>query len=216
MKSNRIKTTLVVLSAIALALGILTAIVVFYPTGSYQPVIIQNVGTTTSFSNFTSTNASGTASGTAMGSATSTASSTATTTAGQFASSYASPYPVNWSDGGAAFSITGAQSTGNQITLLLEIQTGAATACVPMDLRLVTDEEGDLQAPDTAQFMFPDTGGCQGKPNATYDNQAVTFTLSASATSPFLFTTGGASSTFFEAATNTAGGVDIALPSQSG
>ncbi len=209
MKANRIKTTLVVLSAIALALGILTAIVVFYPTGSYQPVIVQNVGTTTSFSNFTSANASGTA--------TSTATSTAsTTTAGQFASSYAAPYPVNWSDGGAAFSITGARSTGNQITLLLNIQTGAATSCVPVDLRFVTDEAGDLQAPDTAQFIFSDTGSCQGRPNTAYNNQSVTFTLNASATSPFLFTTGGASGTFFEVATNTAGGVDIALPSTSG
>jgi hypothetical protein len=50
---------------------------------------------------------------------------------------------------------------------------------------------------------------------STY-SEPVTFTIDPSLTAPFLLTTGGASNVFFEVATSTTGGVDIALPSDAG
>lgn len=202
MKTDWIKTSLIVLSAAALALGILTAFVVFYPTGSYQPVVVQSTGTV-SFSNLPSSTASST-------SASSTTPMSTPTVPGGFASNYASPYPVTWIEGHETFSITGASSQGNQLTLSLTIQVGNVSECVPINLRLVADEFGTLKAPDS-----PDTQNCNGTPGATY-SQSVVFAIDSSTTAPFLFTTGGTSNIFFNVATSTTGGVDIALPSHSG
>ncbi len=88
----------------------------------------------------------------------------------------------------------------------------------PGNLRLVADESGTLKAPDSpasGTFTFPDTKNCNGHSGLTY-SEPVTFTIDSSIASPYLFTTGGASNIFFNVATNSVGGVDVALPSHSG
>lgn len=216
-KTGRLKMALIVLSAVALALGILTAFVVFVPTGSYQPVIVQGPGTV-SFSNFPSSTASSAAA--APSSSINVASTTPTSTIqipGTFASEYSSPYPVTWTEGGESFSITGASFQGNQMTFSLAIVMGSVSECVPVNLRLVADESGTLEPPNSpagGTFTFPDTQTCAGTPGATY-SQSVTFPIGPSIATPFLVTTGGASNIFFNVATDTSGGVDTTLPSNS-
>ncbi|MGC9968545.1 MAG: hypothetical protein ABSC29_02325 [Minisyncoccia bacterium] len=208
-KTNRLKITLLVFSAVAVALGILTALILFFPTGSYEPVIVRGPGAV-SFSNFPS-------------STTSSSASNASTTPismipGNFASEYPPPYPVTWAEGHETFSITGAAFQGNQITFSLAIEMSSVSECVPANLRLVTDESGTLEPPSSpagSTFTFPDTQNCGGTPGATY-SQSVTFAVGPSVAVPFLFTTGGASNVFFTVATDTAGSVDVALPSRSG
>ena len=203
--------TFVVLSAAALALVVLAAFIVFYPTGSYQPVVLQNHGTASSSAIFLSS---------------STASSTNATsqvplppaTSGGYSSEYSSPYPIQWSEGGESFSITGGAIQNNQLTLSLAIKMGAVSECVPVNVRLIADEFGTLRppsAPPAGTFTFPDTQSCNGMPGATY-SESVVFGLDPLIPAPFLFTTGGASNVFFNVATNTTGGVDVALPSHSG
>ncbi|HUZ92990.1 MAG TPA: hypothetical protein VNG29_03280 [Candidatus Paceibacterota bacterium] len=132
---------------------------------------------------------------------------------GVFQSSFDTP-PVRWSQGNDNFSITGASLDGNELTLLLTVQPGGAAHCIPISLRYVTDESGDLAPPDTQDFTFPDSGNCQGSPAATYTDQAVVFTVNPPA--PFLFTTYGSSNTFFLVATTTNNGVSVELPGTSG
>lgn len=215
MTDHRIKTVLIILVAIALALGILTAFVVFYPAGTYQTVSLNN----------TSSSSLGTSYGSPTGIATTTNAFQSTTPAtaatpslaGQFSSEYSSPYPVSWNESSEKFSVTGAMFQGDKLTLTLAIQMGGTPECVPLNVRLVADEIGTLRAPDSpagSSFAFPDTQSCNGTPGAIY-SESLIFNV-ASVPSPFLFTTGGASNTFFTAATSTAGGVDIVLPSHSG
>ena len=210
MKSDRLRTVLIVLTAAALALGVLTAFVVFYPTGSYQPVVYKGNGPT--------------AVSTSSSTATSTASSTGAAPGagsgvpGQFSSEYTAPYPVTWNEGGESIAITGASFAQNQLTLALAITIGNSADCVPVNVALVTDESGTLKTPDRpsgSTFIFPDTQSCNGTQGATY-SQSVVFTVDPSLASPYLFTTGGAANLFFNVATNTANGVDVALPSRSG
>lgn len=199
---------LIVLSAAALALGVLTIFVVFYPSGSYRPVVLQGPGTV-SFSNFPSSIASSTPPGTA------TTTPAATDT---FASRYAPPYPVTWTEGRETFSITGAAFQGNELTLTIGIKMSDASECVPVTLRLIADEFGAQQpptAPSGSTFIFSDTQNCAGTPGATY-SEPVTFTIDPSIATPFLLTTGGVSNVLFNVATSSRGGVDIALPSKSG
>ncbi len=207
--------TLVVLSAAALAFAVLAGFIVFYPTGSYQPVVLQNRGATSS-----STSSSTVLLPSSTTSSTSTTSPTPvlTATAGGFSSEYSSPYPVQWSEGNESFSITGAALQNNQLTLSLAIKMGAVSECVPVNLRLVADEFGTLQppsAPPASTFTFPDTQSCDGTPGATY-SESVVFNIDPSIPAPFLLTTGGASNVFFNVATDTTGGVDVTLPSHSG
>jgi len=216
------RTALIILWAAAIVLSIVAFIVVFYPSGSYQPVVEEGPGTV-SFSNLpTSTPTSSlanAASGTALsGAAAASSSSLSSLPIGTFGSNYTSPYPITWNDGGASFAVTGAVWNGNQLALSLSIQMGPSPACVPIDLRLVANESGALQAPSSPagpNFIFPDTQTCNGSPEATY-SQTVTFTIDPSIPWPLLLTTGGAANTFFNIATSTSGGVDIALPGNSG
>ncbi len=220
MQSRRLKTILIISWAVAFALLVLTLLVVFYPNGSYIPVTVQNGGAT--FSNLpTSTGASSSS----FVLATSTASSTPTSTTGapspnsaaEFSSDYSVPYPVVWKEGNEQFSLIGASFTGDELTLTLAIQMGTTPDCVPVNVRMVANETGTLQAPNSpagSTFIFPDTQTCNGTPGATY-SEPLTFTTD-NIPSPYLFTTGGASNIFFNVATNTMGGVDVALPGTSG
>lgn len=199
---------LIILSATALALCILTIIIVFYPTGSYQPVIVQGP-TTASFSNLPTSTASSTVN----------VSTTPTILPpGSFSSEYPAPYPVAWTEGHENFSVTGATLQGNQLTFSLAIKMSNVSECVPVNLRLVADESGTLMPPSSptgGTFTFPDTQNCGGTPGATY-SQSVTFTVAPSVVAPFLFTSGGASNVFFTVATNTANRLDIVLPGNAG
>lgn len=225
-RHDRLKTALVVLWAAALALLVLTIIVVFYPPGAPgavpSPIATSSVNIPSAASGTTSgaTSTNGFASTTPPGIGAGGAGVTSTVVAtapGQFASEYSAPYPVNWQEGGAQFSLTGASLQGSELALTLAIQIGAAPTCVPADLRLVADEAGTLRAPDApagGAFTFPDTQSCNGTPGAVY-SASVSFNVGGIA-APFLLTTGGSANQYFFAATTTAGGVDITLPGTQG
>jgi len=101
------------------------------------------------------------------------------------------------------------------MTFTLAVQTGAASACVPLNLRLIADEAGDLEPPVPASFAFPGSGNCNGAPSQSYANQTTTFTVNP-ANFPLLFTTGGTSNIFFEVATTSRNGLNIDFPGTSG
>jgi hypothetical protein len=114
--------------------------------------------------------------------------------------------------------VTGASWNNDQLTIELSIQMGASPACIPLNVRLVADESGDLAAPTSpagSNFIFPDTQTCNGTPGETY-SQSVTFAVNPSVVAPFLVTTGGTANMFFNVATSTDGGVDVALPGDNG
>jgi hypothetical protein len=223
-----LKKTLIILCSAALALGILTYLVVFYPAGNYEPANITNDNGTTFGSIPTSTPLAASSSfitlptsttGASPG-ASSTSTSTVTATApGTYATSYTAPYPINWTESGTTFAVTGATYSDSELTINISIVIGnASTNCVSDDMRLITDEMGTQEAPSSpagAQFSFPDTGTCVGIPGATY-SESLVFPVSPSVPAPYLLTTGGSSNTYFTAATSTSGGVDIALPGTSG
>ncbi len=211
MPNDRLTTTLIILWVIAIVLGVIALVVVFYPTGSYQPVIVQGPGTTTSFGNL----ATSTASSSLSGAATTTP---VTLPPGTYQSNYTTPYPVTWTEGHENFSVTGATFANGMLTFSFAIQMGSASECVPLNIRLITDELGTQETPNSpagSSFTFPDTGTCNGTPAETY-SQTVSFLVSPSLASPLLFTTGGTSNVFFSVATNTTNGIDITLPGTSG
>lgn len=202
------KTALIFLSTLALVLGAFTYVSVFGGTsGSYGvgPLPI---------------NANVFAAATSSSSATlppGTATSTPAGTAGS-PNFYGSAYrasPITWSDGGATFAVKAASLQENQLTFTLDVQMGGSPACVPLNLRLVADESGNLQGPAEPGFSFPDSGNCNGAPNTDYPNETATFAVDP-AKLPLIFTTGGEKNIFFEVSTTTANGIDIALPSTSG
>jgi hypothetical protein len=135
-------------------------------------------------------------------------------TLAEYASDY-SQSPMTWAEGDETLSVTGATLSGSQFTLKLTIQMGSVAECVPMNLRLVADENGDLVAPLTTQFAFPDSGTCQGTPGAMYSDQEIVFAVDPNSL-PLVFTTGGTSNKFFELSTTPQGGITIAPPPTSG
>jgi hypothetical protein len=210
MKSFDLKTILIFLSSLAVILLIFAYFAVFGPlTGSYQ---VSGSGTATNTTNIISlTTPSSTATGTPFENVPSeVGSSTATTFTSSFPKS-----PLTWPEGQSKISITGASLEDTQLSFTLAVQTGAAPECVPLNLRLVADEAGDLDPPTPASFTFPDTGNCNGTPNQTYTNQTATFTVDPTML-PLLFTTGGASNIFFEIATTTTDGLEVDFPGTSG
>ncbi len=66
---------------------------------------------------------------------------------GTFSSNFSAPYPVTWSEGQSSFAISGATLTGNELTLLVNVTVGEIPQCVPINLRLISDEQGDMAAP---------------------------------------------------------------------
>lgn len=209
---QRVRTTLIVLSSAALALGILTYFVVFFPSGSYSPV--SQSGSTTTFSNIPTSSISTSTAFVIPSSTVST--STATTgpvSTSSLATDFSYPYPLTWNEGNEEFSVTAASLDDTTLTLTLAIQMGNTSECVPINVRYVADEAGTLAAPASpsgANFIFPDTETCEGTPGAIY-SQSITFAVNPTVM-PLLFTTGGASNQFFQVATST-DGLAVTTPS---
>lgn len=213
MKGNvNLKIILGVLAVIAIILGV-TAYFIIFGTGTN--VIQPNNVATSSTENPSSTAVFIFPSSTpAMGNTSSSASSTSF---GTFSSNFSAPYPVSWSEGQSDFAISGASLNGDELTILVNVTMGELPQCVPINLRLISDEEGDMVAPTSpAATNFPlSTTTCEGTPNTPYPNQPLTFTVDP-ANTPFLLVTGGTSNVYFEVTTTTDGGLDVALPEQSG
>ena len=123
--------------------------------------------------------------------------------------------PMSWSDGGAVFSINRVMLRENQLSFTLTVQIGDSPTCVPLNLRLIADESGNLQKPDTRDFALPKSGDCNGAPDAIYPNQIVTFTITP-VNFPLLFTTNSDSDKFFEIVNTANGELRIELPGTSG
>jgi hypothetical protein len=212
------KRALIIISSVAVVLGIVAFFVVFYGGGTY--VVNSPLPSDSTYSSSTAATASSTASST-LANISSSASSTdsgglaeGSSTLAEYASDYGQS-PMTWTEGGETMAITGATLSGSQLTLKLAIQMGAVAECVPMNVRLVADEKGDLTAPLTTQFAFPESGSCEGTPGAMYNDQEIVFTVDP-ATLPLVFTTGGTSNKFFELSTTPQGGISIAPPPTSG
>ncbi|HVO28516.1 MAG TPA: hypothetical protein VMT81_00845 [Candidatus Paceibacterota bacterium] len=203
------KTALIFLWSMAVVLGVFAYFAVF-GTGSYavmgSSLSANPVFATSTFALATTTAPTGTA---AAGGSAAASSSSAT-----WGSTFSTP-ALTWPEGQAKISIMGASLQGSQLSFSLSVQAGPSLACVPLNLRLVTDEEGDVEPPDPASFTFPDSGNCNAAPGGTYDNQTATFTVDPTAF-PFLLTTGGASSIYFEISTTTGNGLAVYFPSTSG
>ena len=202
------KTTLIFLTSLAGILIIFAYFAVFGPpTGSYQ---VNGAGTTSGIpSNPWIVSSSIMAmSGTPEGS------SPASGGGGSFASTFPTS-PLTWPEGQSKISITGVSLQGSQMAFTLSVLTGGALECVPLNLRLVADEAGDLDPPTPASLSFPDSGNCNGAPGKIYANLTATFTVDPTAL-PLLFTTGGSSNIFFEIATTTANGLEVDFPGTSG
>lgn len=204
------------LVCIALVLGVMAYIVIF---GAGTQVIQPNtIGGSASSSVTMFVFPSSTASSSLVAATNATSSSNASTTApGAFSSNFPAPYPVTWSEGQSAFAISGATLAGNVLTLMVNVMVGGIPQCVPINVRLISDEQGDMIAPTSpTQTNFPlSTSTCEGTPNTLYPGQPLTFTVNP-ANVPFLFLTGGTSNVYFEVATTTGGGLDVAIPQQSG
>src|SRR5258708_35345619 len=161
------KTALIVLSVAAVVLGVFTYFIVFYPSGSYQPVIIKGPG--------------GTSTSTIATSTLSTSSISSSSGTGNFASGYSSPYPLVWAEGSASLTITAASLQGNNLTLNVTIRPSDGSRCVTPTLRWVADESGALKPPDSQS--------CDNGSGPTY-TESLTFMVDPTL-APLLFTTRG-------------------------
>jgi len=204
-----INVILCVLICAAIVLGIVAYVVIF--GAGTQVIQPQNVSgsSSSSIAAFifpTSTQLSSAAS-----------SSISTSTPGEFSSNFTSPYSVTWTEGQSAFAISGATLAGDQLTLMVNVTVGDIPQCVPINLRLISDEEGDMVAPvSPPQTNFPlSTSSCEGTPNTLYPGEPLTFAVDPT-NMPFLFVTGGTSNVYFEVTTTTASGLDVEIPQQSG
>jgi len=208
------KRALIILTSIAVVLGVIAFFVVFYGGGTY--VVNSPLPSDSTYSSSTIATASSTSSST-LANASSSASSTdsgASSTLADYASTYAQS-PITWMEGNETISITDANLNGSQLTLTLTVQMGSVAECLPLNIRLVADEEGDLTAPLTAQFTFPDSGTCEGTPGVLYNDQQIVFNVDPTSL-PLVFTTGGTSNKFFELSTTPQGGITITPPPTSG
>ncbi len=134
-------------------------------------------------------------------------------------SSFSYPYPVSWEEKNVKFSLTkvslgkisapfnlsklsgGKYNTGEEVyalVLYLKINTSKmnSSQCIPLNIRRLINEEGDLLAPNTKQFYFPDSGGCIAMPNKTYFDQKIIFVVPEQE-KEFHITTGGQLNMFF-------------------
>ena len=221
MKKITLNRILIALGALAVVLGIVAWVVLFYSGGTY--ILSSPLPTTsvTGMLNVSSTsladgNASSTDASSTLGEASSTASSTLDGSGQlqEYASTYATP-PITWTEGYDTLSIVGATLSGSQLTLNIDVGMGAIAECVPMNLRLVANENGDLAAPLNPSFTFGENGTCIGTPGSTYSDQEITFTVNPSSM-PLSFTTGGTSNKYFELSTTAAGGITVNPPPTSG
>lgn len=203
-----------ILACVAVVLGI-TAYIVIFGTGT-QVIQPQDAGSaSSSATTFVFPSSATSSSSLATGNATS--SGISTTTYESFSSNFPSPYPVVWSEGQSSFAISGATIAGNELTLLVNVTLGDIPQCVPINVRLISDEQGDMIAPTSPSLTnFPlSTSTCEGTSNTLYPSEPLTFTIDP-ANAPFLFLTGGTSNVYFEVATTTSGGLDVLIPQQSG
>jgi len=212
-----LKTTLIALSCIAGVLIIITFYVVFYGGGGTYVVSSAlgpnggifgagNASTTTTASSSTA------AASSTLAEASSSASSTASSS---LSSTQIGAGTITWTQGNERLSITDAMLSGSQLTLDVQVTMGSVGECVPLNLRLIADEQGDLSPPITSQFTFPDTGTCNGTPGEIYSAQPIVFTLSTPGIFPILLTTGGTANTLFEIVQNSDGSLSVQLPGQS-
>ena len=203
-----INAVLVTLVVIAVILGIITAYMVFIGTGGTYVINSPLGGPDASiFSTTGAATSTALAGGTASSSASSTASSSIA-----YGSSTAASVPIAWEEGNETLTVTGAAITGTQLTLSVQVAMGSVAECVPLDLRLIADEQGDLSPPITSQFTFPDTGTCTGTPGEIYSGQQVVFSVADPTAFPFLLTTGGTSNILFEVTQNPDGSLAVQLP----
>jgi hypothetical protein len=200
-----LKLLLIILTSIAVILGAISFYVVFLSgSGTYVVTNQLGGGSTSSTTDL-------------LVLPTSTASSSLSSSVGSaspegLSINYENP-PITWMEGNESMAITGATLTSSQLILQLSVKMGPSTECVPMNMRIVTDENGDLSPPVNTQFAFPDTGGCQGTAGETYTGQQVIFTVDPSAL-PIVLTTGGSSNLLFEADVQSST-LTIHLPPQS-
>jgi hypothetical protein len=112
--------------------------------------------------------------------------------------------------------VTGAALSGTQLTLDVQVAMGSVSECVPLTIRMVADEQGDLSPPVTTQFTFPDTGTCNGTGGETYSAQPIVFSLASPATFPVVLTTGGSANVLFEVDQNSDGSLTVQPPPNAG
>ena len=211
-----LKTTLITLSCIAGLLIVITFYVVFYGSGGTY-VVSSNLGSDAGiFATSTSSTAiqTGEAASSTASSTLALASSSASSTASSSLSSATASggAPVTWTQGNETLSVINASVSGSQLTLGVQVVMGSTGECVPLTLRMIADEQGDLSPPITSQFTFPDTGTCNGTPGETYSAQPIVFTLNDPSTFPVILTTGGTANTLFEIAQNLDGSLSVQLP----
>ncbi len=230
------KFTLITLASVAAVLGIITYFALFS-----GPQIIQPNQTSSTAQNYpqvapssTRATSSAFAGGGGLNGGNSSATGTSSGAGGASSSSsqvyqttFFAPYPITWSEGQPQLAIMGAMLQADQLVLSVNIQMGPTAQCVPVNLRLITDEQGDMQAPSAPaapNFPLAADGTCQGDAETSY-NESVTFTVNpatgagtgaAAATAPWLFSTGDPANGFFEIATTTAGGLQVTVPQKNG
>jgi hypothetical protein len=201
-----LKTILITLSCIAGLLIVITFYVVFYGGGGTY-VVSSTLGSDAGiFATSTATQVGGAASST-----TSSTLALASSSASSTITSITAP-AVTWTQGNETLSVINASASGSQLTLGVQVTMDSIAECVPLTLRLIADEQGDLSPPITSQFTFPDTGTCNGTPGETYSAQPIVFTLNDPATFPIILTTGGTANTLFEVAQNPDDSLSVQLP----
>jgi hypothetical protein len=96
------------------------------------------------------------------------------------------------------------------LTLHLKISNNLTygQASVPMNLRRLLNEEGDLAAPSMKQFVFPGTGGSGINSNITLSDQKVVFVVPET-DKEFIITTGGSSGIFFSVTVQSDGSIKV-------
>ena len=204
-----LKTILITFSCIAGLLIVITFYVIFYGGGGTY-VVSSDLGSDAGiFATSTATQAGGAASSTTS-SALALASSSASSTTSSSLSSAESP--IAWTQGNETLSVINASVSGSQLTLGVQVTMDSVAECVPLTLRMIADEQGDLSPPITSQFTFPDTGTCNGTPGETYSAQPIVFTLNDPTTFPIILTTGGTANTLFEVIQNPDDSLSVQLP----
>jgi hypothetical protein len=210
-----LKTTLITLSCIAGLLIIITFYVVFYSGGGTY-VVSSNLGSDAGiFSASTTTPAGGAASSTPSSTFALASSSDDSNTSSSLATTPPGAATITWTQGNETLSVANASISGSQLTLGVQVTMDSVSECVPLTLRLIADEQGDLSPPITSQFTFPDTGTCNGTPGETYSAQPIVFTLPNPGTFPIVLTTGGTANVLFEVVQNADGGLSVQLPPNS-
>ena len=133
---------LIILLILVIVLGILAYFTVFTP-GTYQFSASNTAPASGTLSFATLANGSGTSNGNNPNSNASSGPNAfvgASSAQSAYSSTYSYPYVLNWNEGQNDFSVTGAAFDGAALTLLLKVQVGNVGGCLPVDLRLVTNE----------------------------------------------------------------------------